>query len=123
MKNEVRRVVMVIRFNYLCGWNHDVYCPARTIYGGLTGYAVLDSKPVSTRKHYREFRSRHLFVNLPAYVFGYFRISRKFVIYSLVAFQPYNLSLLHGIHIPWSNSMIPCMPPSLVGYYLERDLP
>lgn len=86
MKNEVRRVVMVIVGSIIYAAGITMFIVPLELYtGGLTGYAVLIVNLLARENIIVNLGLAIFLVNLPAYVFGYFSISRKFVIYSLVA--------------------------------------
>lgn len=86
MKNELRRVVMVAigAIIYAAGITMFIV-PSGLYTGGLTGYAVLIVNLLARENIMVNLGVAIFVVNLPAYVFGYFKISRKFVIYSLIA--------------------------------------
>lgn len=86
MKNELRRVVMVAigAIIYAAGITMFIV-PSGLYTGGLTGYAVLIVNLLARENIMVNLGVAIFIVNLPAYIFGYFKISRKFVIYSLVA--------------------------------------
>lgn len=86
MKNELRRVLMVAIGAMIYAAGITMFIVPQGLYtGGLTGYAVLLVNLLARENIVVNLGFAIFIVNLPAYVFGYFKISRKFVIYSLIA--------------------------------------
>ena len=86
MMQEVRRLLMVVLGAIIYAAGISMFVVPLGLYtGGLTGYAVLSVNLLARQDIFINLGLAIFVVNVPAYVFGYFKISRKFVLYSLIA--------------------------------------
>jgi uncharacterized membrane-anchored protein YitT (DUF2179 family) len=97
MKNELRRLFMVTLGALIYAAGITMFIVPLGLYtGGLTGYAVLMVNLLAREDIIVNLGLAIFLVNLPAYIFGYFKISRKFVVYSLLALT------IQSIFVAWN---------------------
>jgi uncharacterized membrane-anchored protein YitT (DUF2179 family) len=97
MVQEGRRLFMVVVGAIIYAAGITMFIVPLGLYtGGLTGYAVLLVNLLARENIMVNLGVAIFAVNLPAYVFGYFRISRKFVLYSLIALT------IQSVFVAWN---------------------
>lgn len=85
MKQELKRLVILFIGAAVYAAGIQMFIVPQGLYtGGLTGYGVLLVNVLAEQNVVLNLGVVVFLVNLPAYIFGYFKVSLKFVLHSLI---------------------------------------
>lgn len=85
MKQELKRLVIIFIGASIYAAGIQVFIVPQGLYtGGLTGYGVLLVNIMAQQHVVLNLGLVVFLINLPAYIFGYFKVSLKFVLHSLI---------------------------------------
>jgi uncharacterized membrane-anchored protein YitT (DUF2179 family) len=108
MKQEAKRLFYIFIGAALYAAGIQMFIVPQGLYtGGLTGYGVLLVNIVARQGILLNLGIVVFFVNLPAYIFGYFKVSLKFVFHSLVGLSMQSILLAFPIfpNLPVENPL------------------
>lgn len=94
---ELRRIMLIVIGAILYAAGISMFIVPQGLYtGGLTGYAVLLVNILGQNGINLNLGLAIFLINAPAYLFGYFNISRKFILYSLLAL------IVQSVFVAWN---------------------